>query len=119
MMIAIPAMGSLGFADRAAEHFGRCASYVLMNEEGELVRVLENESVHGGGFGFPAEFLKRHGVDVLICKGLGPRALELCSHLNIKVYVLDGDLVSDLFVKWQKGPRVTATLDNVCEEHRK
>ena len=119
MQIAIPAMGRQGLSERAADHFGRCAAYAILDGKGKLLSVLDNERIHSGGKELPAEFLKRQGVDTLLCKGLGPRALALCQQLGITVYVVDGDTVIELFTKWQKKPCQPATSDDVCEEHRK
>ena len=48
MQIAIPAMGRQGLLEKAADHFGRCDAYTVVDEKGKLLSVLDNDSVHGG-----------------------------------------------------------------------
>ena len=86
MKIVIPTENDRGLKDKVAEHFGRCQTYTFINEKGEIIEIIKNTSEHMGGSGLPPELMKSHNAQVLLCRGLGPRALNLCQEMGIEVY---------------------------------
>ncbi|HRW58533.1 MAG TPA: NifB/NifX family molybdenum-iron cluster-binding protein [Chlamydiales bacterium] len=118
MIIAVPTLGDKGLKEQVAEHFGRSVTYTLLDEKGTLIKIIENKGSHHGGGQYPAEILKSHGVTVLLCKGLGPKALDLCSQLDIKVYVLEGETVEKIYFAFENSEKKIASHDDVCQEHR-
>ena len=117
-MIVIPTNGKKGLNDTVAEHFGRCQTYTFLDEKGNFVKTIDNTSEHMGGTGLPPELMKKHGAKILLCKGLGPRALQLCAELGVEVYVCQAEKVKDLFELWKNNKTKKAGLEDVCEEHR-
>ncbi len=118
MKIVIPTDGKNGIEDTVAEHFGRCNTYTFLDEKGKVLEIIDNTSEHMGGTGLPPELMKAHCADVLLCRGLGPRALELCAEFKIIVYVCEADKVKELFAKWKNNEIKIAGSENVCEEHK-
>lgn len=118
MKIVIPTDGDRGLDEMVAEHFGRCNTYTFLDGSGRLVKTIDNTSEHMGGQGLPPELMKKHGADVLLCRGLGPRALEMCARLGIEVYVCSAETVREIFLKWKNGEMKKAGSEDVCEEHR-
>ena len=118
MKIIIPTDTKKGLDDKIAEHFGRCNTYTLLNEEGKVLEIIANTSEHMGGTGLPPELMKKHDADVLLCRGLGPRALNLCREFGIEVYVTQTETVRDIFEKWKNNKLQKASLEDVCEEHK-
>jgi predicted Fe-Mo cluster-binding NifX family protein len=118
MKIAIPTYGRKGLKEQVSEHFGRCQTYTIIDDQGNLLEIIENTSSHNGGVGLPPELLKKQNIDLLLCRGLGPKALELCHKLGILVCVSKGATVLEIFQSWQKDPQRQATIDDVCEEHK-
>jgi len=118
MRIVIPTDDKKGLSDKVAEHFGRCNTYTFLEEKGKIVEIIENTSEHKGGIGLPPELMKKHGADVLLCKELGPRALDLCKQLKIDVYVCQAETVKEIFELWKSKKIEKADLEDVCEEHR-
>ena len=118
MKIAIPTLGKKGLDEIVSKHFGRCETYTILDEKGNLIKIIDNTSSHNGGQGLPPELLKNNEINILICQGIGPRALELCKQLNIIVYVNIGLTVKELFEKWKDSSCTPATKDDICEEHR-
>ena len=118
MKIVIPTDSKKGIEDNVAEHFGRCETYTFVDEEGKLIEVIDNTSQHMGGKGLPPELMKEHGADVLLCRGLGPRAIELCNGFGIDVYVCNAATVKEIFDLW-KGKKIKkASMDMACQEHK-
>lgn len=118
MKIAIPTEGKGGLDDSAAEHFGRCETYTILDGKGEVLEVMKNTSEHMGGKGMPPEIIRDTGAEILICKGMGPRALGMCRQYKITVYVCEEKTARDMFDKWKAGQLSPANDNDVCEEHR-
>jgi predicted Fe-Mo cluster-binding NifX family protein len=118
MKIVVPTDGRKGLEDRVAEHFGRCNTYTFVDKEGSVIEIIDNTSEHMGGSGLPSELMKKYGANVLLCKGLGPRALDLCKQFGIEVYVCQAETVKEIFGMWKSGRIERAGPEDVCEEHR-
>ncbi len=118
MKIVVPTNSKKGLDDKIAEHFGRCLTYTFLNEKGEVIEIIDNISEHMGGTGLPPELMKKHGANVLLCRGLGPRAIDLCKELGIDVYVYQVDTVRDIFELWQSNKLKKAGVEDACEQHK-
>ena len=116
--IVIPTNNKKGLNDKIADHFGRCLTYTFIDEKGNLLEVIGNTSEHMGGVGLPPELMKKHGADILLCKDLGPRALNLCRELGIEVYVCQAKTVKEIFEMWKNNKIKKAGAEDVCEEHK-
>ena len=79
------------------------------------MEIIDNTSEHGGGAGLPPELMKKHKADVLLCRGLGPRALNLCNELGIEVYVYQSEKVKDIFELWKNKKLKKAGPENACQ----
>jgi len=118
MKIVIPTNSKKGLDDKIADHFGRCSTYTFIDEKGNLLKIIENVSEHGGGVVLPPELMKEHGANVLLCRELGPRALNLCRELGIEVYVSQAETVKEIFEMWQNNKLKLAGAEDACEEHK-
>lgn len=118
MKIVIPTDGKKGLDDKIAEHFGRCNTYTFLDENGQVLEIIDNTSEHMGGIGLPPELMKKHSANVLLCRGLGPRALNLCREFNIEVCVQSAETVKEIFEMWKNNKLQKASLEDVCEEHK-
>ena len=112
--IVIPTNDKNGIDAKVAMHFGRCETYTLLDEEGKLIEVIGNISEHMGGTGLPPELMKKHGADILLCRGLGSMAIDLCKKLDIDVYVCQAETVKEIFDKWKSGALDKAGNDDSC-----
>jgi predicted Fe-Mo cluster-binding NifX family protein len=118
MKIVIPTDGYKGLDEKVAEHFGRSQTYTFLNNKGEVIEAIKNTSEHMGGTGLPPELMKKHGANVLLCRGLGSRALDLCGELGIRVHVCQAETVRDIFEFWKNNKVKIADKEDVCEEHK-
>ncbi|MCK9187359.1 MAG: NifB/NifX family molybdenum-iron cluster-binding protein [Candidatus Colwellbacteria bacterium] len=114
MKIVVPTNDDKGLDSNVAEHFGRCATYTFLNENGEVIEVAPNTSEHGGESGLPPELMRDHGANILLCKGIGSRAIGLCKEFGIDVYVCPSVSVKDIFEKWKKGELKKASMEDSC-----
>lgn len=118
MKLVIPTNGKKGLDDEAAEHFGRCFTYTFLNEKGKIVEIIDNTSEHMGGTGLPPELMKKHGADILLCRDIGPRAINSCKDLGIDVYVCQTNTAKDIFQLWQNNKLKKADMEDACEQHK-
>jgi len=118
MKIVIPTNDKKGLNSIVADHFGRCLTYTFLNEEGEKEEIIDNTSEHMGGIGLPPELMKKHGADVLLCKDLGPRAIDLCKNLGIDVYVSQAETVREIFEMWKNNNLKKAGREDACAQHK-
>ncbi len=107
MKIAIPINGKK--SEELAEHFGRCPAYAVLNEKGELTGTIDNTSEHAGGTGLPPELLKKQGITILICKGIGPKAINACKEDGITVYTTTAQTINQAFKEWENNELKSAT----------
>ena len=119
MKIIVPTDNKKGMQDIVAEHFGRCQTYTLLDEKGNVSKIIDNTSEQMGGVGLPPELMKKHGADVLLCKELGPRALDLCQQLGIDVYVCQAKTVKEIFEMWKNKKIKKAGSEDICGEHKR
>jgi len=117
MKVCIPTLDEKGLDDDIGEHFGRVPTYTIVDLETDGVKVISNTSHHMGGQGDPPEIMEKEGVNIMICQGLGRRAISLFESLGIEVYIGASGTVRDAISMFQKGMLQKATLDNACGKH--
>ena len=116
---AIPVEDRLeGLNSHVAQHFGRATAYTLVNDSKELLKIIENTSEHMSGIGKPPDVLIAHKIDVLLCSGLGPRAIKRFEDVGIEVYVGANGTVNNAIDLFHNGQLQMATDENACKEHR-
>jgi len=117
MKICVPTMGSNGLEEAVGEHFGRVPTYTIVDLETKDVKVVPNTSEHMGGVGYPPEIMAREGVHVLICRGLGQRAISMFDEASIEVYIGASGTVKDAIAAYQQGRLQKAGMNNACGQH--
>lgn len=119
MKIVVPTCNKNGLDAEISEHLGRSNTFTFLNEKGEVLKIIDNISDHFGGTGTPPELIKKHGADILLCKGLGPRAFDLCKSQGIEIYVCQGaQTVKEIFNKWNTKKIKKADSQDICHEHK-
>ena len=117
MKICIPTKGNNGLDDVVGDHFGRVNTYTIIDLETDEVKVISNTSHHMGGQESPPELLKQEGVDILICQGLGRRAIALFEEMGIKVFIGASGLVKEVISSYKQGNLTEAGLSDACGQH--
>lgn len=115
--LCIPTTGSGGLDDLVGEHFGRVPTFTIVDSESNDVHVIDNTSEHMGGAGLPAELLSNAGIDVVLCQGLGRRAIELLSAAGIDVYTGVSGTVEQAVDAWKGGILTGAAETDACTRH--
>ena len=117
MKVCVPTTGDRGLEDFVGEHFGRVSFYTIVDTETSEVQILRNTSEHMGGRGYPPEIMNNAGVEVMICSGLGRRAIMMFEEMGIMVYVGASGSVANAIDMWEKNNLPAATDENACQQH--
>ncbi|MBN2014966.1 MAG: NifB/NifX family molybdenum-iron cluster-binding protein [Candidatus Altiarchaeota archaeon] len=118
MKVAIPTTGHKGLDDEVSPHFGRAPTYTIVDTETDEVKIVDNTSEHMGGSGKPPEIMHGEGVGILLCSGLGQRAIWMFEQSGIEVFVGTTGTVRDALSLWRSGRLQKATEANACRESR-
>ena len=117
MKICIPTMGENGLDNQVGEHFGRVPTYTIVDLDTKEVKVIPNTSEHMGGQGQPPEIMAREGVNVMVCRGLGRRAITMFEELGIDVYIGASGTVKDAIDAFKEDKLQKASIDDACGRH--
>lgn len=117
MKVGIPTNGEKGLQETVGEHFGRVPTYTIVDLEKNEVKVVPNASHHMGGRGYPPELLAKEGVSIMLCRGLGRRAISMFSDFGIEVYIGATGKVKDAIDSFKKGTLTKASEDDACKQH--
>ena len=117
MKVCIPTNSERGLDDTVGEHFGRVPTYTIVDLESEDVKVIPNTSNHMGGTKNPPEVLVEHGVNVMICQGLGRRAITMFNDFGIDVYIGASGTVKDAIDAYKNGQLRKASETDACGQH--
>ena len=115
--VCVPTAGPGGLDDRVGEHFGRVPTYTIYDSETGSVEVVDNSSEHAGGTGLPADILAELGIDVLLCSGLGRRAIGILSENGIEVCSGVSGTAREAIESWKGGRLSTASEGDACQRH--
>jgi len=118
MKVCIPTMGNNGINEVVSQHFGRARTYTIVDTETNEVEVLQNTSRHMGGNRLPPEIIVETGTHIMLCSGLGPRAINMFEQYGIDVFVGATGTVKDAINAWMSGKLTEATDENACKMHR-
>lgn len=106
MIIAIPVIENNGENSQISEHFGHSPFFAFYDTEKEKLRI-ENNSLEEHGPGDVPNFLYSKGVNVIIVRGIGQRAISFFEQLGIKVIRGASGSVKDI---------INAFLENKIED---
>lgn len=117
MKVCIPTMGDKGLDEQVGAHFGRVPTYTIVDVETGDVRVIKNNTTHMGGTGYAPDLIQDKGADVMLCGGLGRKAIQMFQEMGIMVYVGATGKVSDAIEMWKAGKLQVATSETACQQH--
>ncbi|MBD3308262.1 dinitrogenase iron-molybdenum cofactor biosynthesis protein [candidate division KSB3 bacterium] len=117
MKICIPTLEDKGLASAVSSHFGRASLFAIVNEDTDEVNFIPNNGQHHGGGMTPAQIIGQHGVDVVLCSGLGVKAVRLFEQQGIHVYCNASGTVADALKAYRAGQLPEATDATACQHH--
>jgi predicted Fe-Mo cluster-binding NifX family protein len=118
MRLCIPSETNGGLGDQIGYHFGRVANYTIFDDETQEVTIIPNTSSHMGGTKLPAELLQEHNIDVMLCGGIGRRAIQLFEQFGIEIYVGGQGSIKDVIDQYKNNKLTMATDKEACQQHK-
>ncbi len=119
MIIIVPVEENKGVNSRLSEHFGRAPYLAIVNikEDNQYtVEIKPNTSQHFGGIGLPSENILQYKPDAVITYGMGPRAIQILSANNVKVFSATSPLLKENIENYLKG--LVKTTVEPCDHPR-
>jgi len=117
MILCFPTDGNKGLEDQIGQHFGRVPYFTLYDTDTKEVKVIDNMSEHTGGRGLPGDILSSLGINALICRGAGRKALQIFGANGISVYFGATGKVQNALKAWQNNQLQLAMEGDACQEH--
>lgn len=119
MKICIPTINAEKQLAEVCDHFGSAPYFTIYDFEADTYETINNsDHNHEHGTCHPMENLKDKGIDCIVCKGLGRRALEKLNDCGIKVFRIDRSSVNDIVEDFSKSELEEIDPENACRSHR-
>ena len=117
MKVCIPTNGSKGLAEEISNHFGHASTYTIVEFELNTVEIIPIISQHAEGSCSPPEILSEKKVEIMLCGGLGKRALDNLTSLGISVFIGAQGTVQDALDSYKEAKLHQANEQNACSQH--
>jgi len=118
MRICIPTEDKGGINANVYGHFGSAPYFTIYDTDKETFRTVDNTNAHHShGMCHPIGVLGASSIDVVVCQGMGMRAVQKLNEANVKTYRADGKTVADIVNKFKAGELEEITVQNACVQH--
>lgn len=112
MKLCIPTEDDRGMEGRASRHFGSAPFFTVVEPESGRVEVLKNPDCHAHPDScHHVPQLRGHGVEAVVCEGLGRRAAAALSLAGIEPKAVSGLTVAEVLEKVRSGEARTVIGD--------
>ena len=118
MRICIPIVTNEGLKAEVNAHFGSAPYFLIYDTEKEAFEVVNNsDSHHMHGMCHPLKALDNKGVNVVVCGGMGARAVQKLNEGGIRTYRANAGTVEEIVKKYKEGELEELTVKNACSNH--
>ena len=118
MRVCIPTENKEGLNAKVHGHFGSSQHFTVYDTEKDTLNIIDNTNAHHShGMCHPIGVLGTSSIDVVVCKGMGMRAVQKLNEANIKAYQADGDTVAEVIKKFKNSELKEITMQNACAQH--
>jgi predicted Fe-Mo cluster-binding NifX family protein len=119
MKVCIPTVNGAEQLSEVCDHFGSAAYFTIYDSQTEEYETVNNsEHNHEHGTCHPMDNLKDKGIDAVICRGLGTRALQKLNQGGVRVFRTERSMVSDIIQDFSQGRQDEIGPDSACQQHR-
>ncbi len=122
MRYLIPLENDLGSHSRISSHFGRSPYYAVVFHDplsGEIRAEIKSASLeaHGGACS-AGDIVRRFGIDAVIVKGIGVRAIRILQGLGVKIYKTGSETLDQVMKEIERGDLIPFSSEEACEGMR-
>ncbi|MGD2185833.1 MAG: NifB/NifX family molybdenum-iron cluster-binding protein [Desulfobacterales bacterium] len=118
MKICIPTETDQGLEATVTAHFGSAPFFTIYDTDTKILEHIGNRNLrhmHGGCQ--PLLALNGEAADVVICGGMGARAVQKLAGGGIKAYKVKGATVNEALTNYVEGRLNQITPLNACQDH--
>jgi predicted Fe-Mo cluster-binding NifX family protein len=118
MKICMPTETDQGIDAAVMAHFGSAPFFTIYDTDTKRFEHIGNRNlhhIHGGCQ--PLRALSGQAVDVVICGGMGARAVQKLGQGGIKAYKVKGATVKEALINYLEGQLNQITPLNACHDH--
>ncbi len=119
--IVIPTLDDKGLEAMIAEHFGRAPYFTMveLDDKKEISKLVSvaNTGEHFGGQGHPHDQILSLNPQVVIARGMGPRAVAGFREAQVMVLQSDAGTVSEALSLYREG-KLSVLTDGCHHPHR-
>ncbi len=121
MKICVPIVEDKGLESPVSEHFGRAPMHLLVESETmqwtELPKTATCGEDETHGQCLPVSKLLQHGVEVVICKGIGRGAVSKLLSNDIAVYQTEAVTIVKAVEHWFDNQLPFVDSKRICKGH--
>lgn len=115
MRLCIPTTTDRGTGSRLSPHFGSAPFFALVDSAtGETITIANGHARHEHGRCEPTRSLEGQGVDAVVCRGLGHRALGRLGAGGIPVLATEAWTVAKALEAFRTGTLRPLTPEEAC-----
>lgn len=118
MKVCMPTETDRGLEAAVMTHFGSAPFFTIYDSDTESIEHINNRNqhhLHGGCQ--PLMALNGKAVDVVICGGMGARAVQKLGEGGINVFKVKGTTVKEALANYFEGQLNPITFLNACRDH--
>lgn len=115
MKIAIPSMDESGLNAAISQHFGQTPFFTIVDTDSDQVTAIANPGHQGDRT--PVDAIADEEAHVVLCSGMGGRAVQFFATAGIEVFMGAEGTVQETLDAYREGTLPVASEDAACKEH--
>jgi len=116
MRICIPTETNTGLKAKVNAHFGSAPYFTIYDTDKEKIETISNSNQHHShGMCQPLGALANMAIDIIVCGGMGARAVMKLNEGGIKAFKVSGGTVADLLKRYKHGDLQEITPEAACD----
>jgi predicted Fe-Mo cluster-binding NifX family protein len=119
MRICIPTETDEGIKAKVYGHFGSAPYFTIYDtEKGDYETIDNSNQHHTHGTCNPIDILSSKRIGIVVCAGMGMRAVQKLNESGIRAYKAAGTTTQEIIEKYQANELEELTLENACNQHK-
>ena len=118
MKICIPVKEDKQEKSEVFDHFGSAPVFIIYDNDTQNYTGVPNINKHHfHGMCQPLRVLAGYNINIVVCQGMGLRAVERLNAGGIKAYKAKGKTVTEIINNYNEGNLEEITPDTACSDH--
>ena len=118
MKICIPVNNVDGIKSKICNHFGSAFFFLIYNTTTNVIESISNSNkCHVPGTCNPLVALELKHFNIVVCRGMGKRAIQKLNQVGFKVFKTGAKIVEGVVAEYKSGKLSELTIEKACTEH--